>query len=211
MKYKVGTKYNRLIVLAKLGRNKHNQQLYLFHCDCGTDKVIAGYLVKSGNTQSCGCKKVETSRENGLSKRYREDWEDRPFNILQGMKSRCYNVNDKNYANYGGRGIEICSEWLEDFQAFMQWVRASNYSKDLSIDRIDNDGNYEPNNCRWATMKEQSNNTRFNRTISINGVIKNATQWAEISGINVTTILFRLNSGWDSRDLLNEPNTRRRY
>lgn len=120
------------------------------------------------------------------------------------MKSRCYNANDKRYARYGGRGITVCEEW-HSFQAFRSWALENGYSDDKSIDRIDNDAGYSPQNCRWATPKEQCNNRSTNRLITINGTTKTVAQWAQDVGIHEDRIHNRLKRGWNEYDAVMLP------
>lgn len=108
------------------------------------------------------------------------------------MKSRCFNKNNPKYSSYGGRGITICNEWLNDFNYFSKWAYENGYQENLTIDRIDNDGNYEPKNCRWATLKQQSNNKRNNTLITFNNETHTISQWAEIIGVKSRTIQRRL-------------------
>lgn len=112
------------------------------------------------------------------------------------MKYRCYNKNGKDYKNYGGRGIAVCSDWLDNFMSFYNWSMANGYDNNLTIDRIDNDKGYEPNNCRWVDMKQQSRNTRQNRNITINGETRCLADWCEILGLNYDKIYNRLYKGW---------------
>jgi hypothetical protein len=127
----------------------------------------------------------------------------RLYTIFEGMKNRCYNSNTPKYKNYGGRGIRVCEEWLNDFMNFYNWAMENGYSDNLTIDRKDVDGDYCPTNCRWITDKEQ----RFNRTdthyVTIKGVTKPITQWSKESGINHKTIALRIELGWNEEDLLN--------
>ena len=111
------------------------------------------------------------------------------------MKYRCYYQNHPSYKNYGGRGITVCQEWLDDFMNFYNWSMANGYSDELTIDRIDVNGNYEPNNCRWATRKEQQNNMRNNVFLEANGERHTISEWSEITGINRSTISNRLRRG----------------
>ena len=127
--------------------------MWLCECDCGNTTCVAGYRLRSGKTKSCGCRKTEAlvaySTKHG--KRY-----ERLYGIYCGIKKRCYNTNAANYKNYGGRGIKICKEWLEDFESFYGWSMSHGYNDTLTIDRIDNDGDYEPSNCQWITKSENS-------------------------------------------------------
>ena len=121
----------------------------------------------------------------------------RLYDIWCGMKSRCYNKNDSHYCRWGGRGIIICSEWLLDFSNFRNWAYKNGYAENLTIDRINNDGNYEPSNCRWITLAEQNNNQRTNRMITYKGKTQNMKQWSKELNINYGTLKSRLDdSHW---------------
>ena len=130
----------------------------------------------------------------------------RLYTIWSGMKSRCYNKKDSHYPRWGGRGIRICSEWLLDFDNFRQWSLHNGYADNLTIDRINNDGNYCPTNCRWVTIAEQNNNQRTNRLITYNGKTQNLKQWSEELHINYGTLLSRLDeSKWSIEKAFTTP------
>ena len=152
-----GKTFGRLTVLGYSHNNKHGQSMWRCRCECGKEIVAAGLHLKSGHTKSCGCFRDDaldkTRTKHGLKKT-------RLYRIWSCMKARCFIEKSTNYHNYGGRGITVCDEWRHDFQAFYDWAVANGYSDELSIDRIDVNGNYEPSNCRWATAKEQNQNTR---------------------------------------------------
>ena len=134
--------------------------------------------------------------------------------IWRKMKERCYNTKVDNYHRYGGRGITVCDEWKDNFQAFYDWSMANGYADDLTIDRIDNDGNYEPGNCRWATMKEQANNKSNNVRITYKGKTQDIKQWSEELGIAYTTLFIRIQNGWPVEKAFFEPikeSTNNRY
>lgn len=116
----------------------------------------------------------------------------RLYRIWTDMKRRCYDESHSEYKNYGGRGIEICQEWKNSFEAFRNWATENGYTDELTIDRIDVNGNYEPSNCRWATVKEQANNMRTNTKVTYKGETKTLAQWAESFGINYNTLITRL-------------------
>ena len=142
----------------------------------------------------CGCLK----REKIASVRTKHGMEgSRLYGVWLNMKTRCFNQRNERYADYGGRGISICAEWASSFQAFCDWAMANGYADNLTIDRIDNNGNYCPENCRWITRKEQANNRRSNHLITVGGETHNIAQWAEIKGINEHTLRTRINRGWD--------------
>lgn len=125
----------------------------------------------------------------------------RLYRCYDSMKTRCYNKNFIRYDRYGGRGIKVCDEWLNDIESFFKWALDNGYRDDLTLDRIDNDGDYEPNNCRWSTKKEQANNMRTTIFIEIDGVTKPLQEWCEIYGINQHTVYSRRSYGKSGRDL----------
>jgi hypothetical protein len=126
------------------------------------------------------------------------------------MKARCSNQNDKFYYRYGGRGIKICDKWKEDYKAFRDWAYNNGYSDELSIDRIDNDGDYCPDNCRWATATEQAYNRKSNRYITAIGKTQTISEWSKESGLKITTIHARIAKGWSEESAVATP-VRRGY
>ena len=146
------------------------------------------------------CKERRSKREKEEKEQKIAYWQGRKvrdsiYRRYNHMRRRCYNEKDQNYKNYGGRGIKICDEWLNDFETFYKWALENGYKKELTIDRIDVNGNYEPSNCRWITMKEQQRNRRTNVRITFNGVTKTQVEWAEELGITGSTIRDRINKG----------------
>jgi hypothetical protein len=129
----------------------------------------------------------------------------RIYRIWAGMKDRCYNKNRSKYKRYGARGIVVCEEWKNNFMNFYNWAISNGYQDNLSIDRKDNDGNYEPDNCRWITNKEQCNNTSINRFITINNKTQTLSQWAREVNIRIETIEARLKKGLEGEDLIKKP------
>ena len=161
----IGQKYGYLTVLD-FYKIKYSTILKC-RCDCGNFKDVLRESLTRGLTRSCGCFK-ENNRLDVLYPNYTRLW-----NVWYEMKRRCYNPKDNSYKRYGGRGITICNEWLNDFMSFYKWAIDNGYvyndKERLTIERINNDGNYEPKNCTWKTYKEQSLNTRRNRRFLFNG------------------------------------------
>lgn len=162
-----GEKINMITVIKKIGSNKNGKSLYECKCDCGNAKIMTAGDLKSGRIVSCGCHAKsflndlhENNKIHGLSN-------SRIYHVWNGMIQRCENPNCEAYRCYGGRGITVCEEW-HDLEKFAKWAYSNGYNEDAergecTIDRIDNDGNYEPSNCRWADMKVQASNKRNTR------------------------------------------------
>lgn len=127
--------------------------------------------------------------------------------VWRNMKDRCYNPNNKRYAHYGARGIIVCNEWRDDYVKFRNWAIANGYIEGLSLDRINNDGNYCPENCRWVNSVIQNNNFSRNRFVTYNGLTLSISQWAKKTGIPRNTLDWRISKGWDIGKALNFPDT----
>jgi hypothetical protein len=149
-----GQRYGRLVVIKRIPQQKKGR-FWLCACDCGNFKEIEGHRFKSGNTKSCGCYRVEVSRERATKHGERESFEYRSW---ASAKGRCYNPKNSRWKHYGARGIKMCPEWQNNFKAFLAHI--GRCPKGRSLDRINTDGNYEPGNVRWATTKQQSQNRR---------------------------------------------------
>ena len=188
-----GQRYGRLTVIKIASKGKHTK--WLCKCDCGKECIIFGCALKSGNTKSCGCLNselvIERQKKHGMNK-------SRLYKIYCQIKYRCYNVTYSEFQYYGGRGIKMCDEWRNDFMAFYSWAMANGYADNLTIDRIDANGNYEPSNCRWATQKKQQNNRRNNRVLTHNDETHTIAEWSEKTGINYKTLYSRIYTlKWD--------------
>ena len=187
-----GKRFDRWTVLQESGRNKYGHLLWLCRCDCGKEVLVLGDSLRRGKSKSCGCLTVEQT----VKRNYRHgDTKDRLYKIWWGIKMRTTNPNRKEYPRYGGRGIKLCNEWADDHLAFKEWALSNGYSENLSLDRIDVNGDYEPSNCRWATDLEQANNQTSNHLITYNGKTMNITQWSKETGIPRSTISGRLFKG----------------
>ena len=182
-----GQKFGRLTAIKYLHNTEANKAVWLCKCDCGNFVEVVGSNLRSGMTNSCGCYKKDMHPiEHGMSNtRIHKTW--------QNMKTRCYNKNYIQYKDYGGRGVKVCDEWRNSFKAFYAWAMSHGYEDTLTIDRIDNNGNYTPYNCRWVTTKQQNRNTRKTRKYAINGVTKCLKDWCRFYNIRYSTVLDRLN------------------
>lgn len=213
----VGKKIGRLEILREESyTSKAGKVLrgYLCHCECGNEKVISHSSLISGRTNSCGCLMTEFNKgkkgndywkyRNGKRKSTikGDRTKERLHRIWKNMKQRCTNPNFPDYKKYGARGITICDEWLHNFQAFYNWAIENGYADELTIDRINNDGNYEPSNCQWITNKEQQYNKRTNTFLSYKGITKTEKQWAEILGIKCANIGYRVRKGLNDEDCI---------
>ena len=169
----------------------------LVECICGTVRSVRKDGLTSGSTKSCGCTNRRNSTHN-LSKT-------KLYYTYQGIKRRCYNSKSEQFKNYGGRGIKMCDEWLNDSESFFEWSKRNGFSEELSIDRINNDGDYSPENCRWVDMRTQSRNKRTNVHVTYKGKTQLLVDWAKEKGMNRGTLSSRLNSGWTLEDALETP------
>ena len=171
----------------------NRQAWWLCKCDCGNISIVSNSNLTSGHTKSCGCWKMKVLHEKAVTHGKSKN---RIYYIWSSMKQRCCNPKNQAYSNYGGRGITLCKEWF-DFKGFYEGAKTSGYRDNLSLDRIDNNGNYDPSNCRWATMKEQDNNKRSNVLITYEGETKTLIQWSECKKIRFL--------GWTVEDALSKP------
>lgn len=188
-----GKKFERLTVIKRVENSKSGQTRWLCKCSCGNETIVWGCHLRNGHTRSCGCmqkeklKQIKHYKKHGLHGT-------RLYRIWNGIKNRTTMYNN-NYKNYNARGIRICTEWQE-FEPFYNWAIKNGYQDNLTIDRIDVNKNYEPSNCRWATMKEQQNNKRNNVYLEHNGEIHTLTEWEEKLNMNKGTLKNRIKRGW---------------
>lgn len=186
-----GDRYGRYVILREVASERPGRHV-LCRCDCGTVKVVRFSHLVNGNTSSCGCYKrdltIATKRTHGQSGT-------RLYYVWVEMRQRCQNPRHPRYPLYGGRGIRVCDEW-KDFERFRSWALANGYRPGLSLDRIDNDGDYEPGNCRWVPQLVQNNNSRRCKMITYRGRTQSLAQWARELGLNYRTLRSRLRIGW---------------
>ena len=190
----IGERFGRLTVISKNGKTKWGNVTWKCACDCGKTVIIPGGHLKSGHTKSCGCLAYDMHVEQLETHGYTTGGKPRTFTIWRGMKARCLNPKSISYKNYGARGISICHEW-RSFKAFHEWAIANGYSDGLQLDRIDNEGNYCPSNCRWVTRTENARNTRATRLITLNGKTQCAAAWIKELGISKSTFYKALHKG----------------
>lgn len=183
----VGLRFGRLTVIS-FDKIQNGSYRWNCLCDCGKTKSVPSSRLKRDHTKSCGCLSVETRTKHGKSKT-------KLYSTWQNMKTRCFNENDEFYDDYGGRGIKVCEEWVNSFNEFYDWSMKNGYKDDLTIDRIDNNKNYSPDNCRWVNISVQANNKRNNVKETIDGEDKTLSEWAESTGINYKTIHSRYSRG----------------
>lgn len=195
-----GMRFDRLLVVREVKRPATGRRFWHCVCNCGETTVSDQKGLLTGCIRSCGClyreKAARMNYKHGMS-------ETDTYNIWCHMLRRCNNKKNSRYPDYGGRGITVCERW-HDFENFIADM-GERPSKNYSINRIDNDGNYEPGNCNWATLKEQANNTRRNHWIEINGERKTLSQWAVEYGIKASIVLRRLTRGLTPEDALSRP------
>ncbi len=191
----IGQRFNKLVVVEFAGLDKRRNSRWLCRCDCGGERTYTACNLKSGRIKGCGCV--------WRGKRVDDPSTDHPeLTVFTGMLDRCYNQNSTNYPRYGGRGITVCDRWRDGgFKAFFADM-GPRPTPTHSIDRIDNNKGYSPDNCRWATKKQQSRNTRTNRYLTHNGVTATLSEWAEILGISPKTLRGRLYKGISVNDAL---------
>lgn len=191
-----GKRFNRLLVGGFLGMDKLGNSVWICHCDCGATKKVPGTYLLTGHTSSCGCFKIECAGKGNLShgdtrgrkpaREYRAWWD---------MRRRTTGVKRSDYRYYGGRGIKVCDRWFNSYEAFLKDM--GRCPEGYTIERIDNNGNYEPSNCRWASRKEQASNRRNTKTITFEGRTQAISAWSDDTGISYDTLHQRLSNGID--------------
>lgn len=198
MKDLVGQRFGRLVVQEFVGRDSQKKLTWSCLCDCGTIKIVRGSSLKDGNTKSCGCLRKELITIHDQANKGAKTKE---YSAWISMIQRCNNPKNPDYVHYGGRGIKVCDRWLK-FENFYEDM--GKRPECMTLERKDNDGGYEPGNCRWATREEQNNNTRRNRYKEHEGERRTITQWARHIGISKQALSYRLsrNDGEIGRSLI---------
>lgn len=199
---KTGRRYGILTVLG-LSERTGTDRYWLCRCDCGKYCEARGGNLATGSHKSCGCRKYTRPPKHGGS--VGGSWTPE-YTAYHGIKQRCLNPNSPAYVYYGGRGITVCPRWIDSFNHFLEDMgpRPKGFT---SIDRINNNGNYEPGNCRWSNDSEQQRNKRNNRLITINGITKCQAEWCALTGIHQATVNDRIRRGWPDEKLFIPPVT----
>lgn len=182
-----GQRFGRLTVLSQSENDKYGNTIWLCQCECGNEKVILANSLRRGRTKSCGCLRSDLRRESSTTHGMKGT---RTYRCWQGMKARCYNKNVLGYKNYGARGITVCERWRDSIENFCADMGPA--PKGLTLERLDNNKGYSPENCKWATRKEQNRNSRHNRMICYGGRTLCLAEWAEELGVKRETLRDRL-------------------
>lgn len=203
-----GKKYGRLTVLSFDHKDKRGEYCWRCRCDCGNETIATGNKLRTGAKKSCGCLQEEHRRE-GFNKKHGKT--DTPLYVAWlNMRSRCNRQDNIMFKHYGGRGIRVCAEWDKDFNEFMRWALSHGYEEGLTIDRIDVNGNYCPDNCRWVSKKEQYLNRTDSHLITAFGKTQTIKEWSDETGIKYDTIERRINAyGWSAEKAVSTKPKRR--
>ena len=202
-----GKRFGRLTAIKDTKKIKGSCVVWLCKCECGRSIEVISASLLSGNTKSCGCLAREiTEKRNTIHSlsRDKDGKRTRLYGIWVRMRQRCKDKNLKDYARYGGRGIKVCKEW-SNYKNFYDWALANGYRANLSIDRKDNDGDYEPSNCKWSTLIEQAHNKSNNRLITYCGKTKTLAEWSSTLSIDRKTLSYRLKIGWSIEKAFTTP------
>ena len=191
-----GRRFGKLVVLGRDYSREYHRPFWKCICDCGNETIVKGSSLVCGSTKSCGCLKHQVIHGDAVG-----GHRSRLNSIYHSMISRCYIASTHSYKNYGGRGIEVCSEWRNNYQEFKRWALSNGYADDLSLDRIDVNDDYNPNNCRWVTWEEQCNNKRHHILIPFNGKTQTAAQWSRELKMPYQTIVERYKRGITAEEI----------
>lgn len=204
-----GQTFNRLTAIEFV-ECKNGYACWKFQCSCGNQKILPGYSVRNGSVKSCGCLAKERARETGLARlnfKGERDENGTPLLYKQyyTIKARCNNPKYKQYKDYGARGIKMCEEWENDFNVFYDWAMSHGYAENLTLDRIDNNKGYSPDNCRWADRRTQQNNMRNNVYLDWDGKHLTIAQWSRETGMKMSLIRNRYYRGWAAEKIFTTP------
>ena len=200
---KEGDVFHYLTVIKRVENANNGHSRWLCKCRCGKETVVMSSHLKSGKIKSCGCwwqeKKHEYKKTHGFAHK------ERLYNIWRGMKNRCYTKSHARFPEYGARGITVCDEWKNDYLTFRDWAIHNGYTDKLTIDRINVNGNYEPTNCRWVSMYEQTRNQRTNKFLTYKGKTQIMKDWAKEMNLSYSVLGWRIRNGWSVAKALTTP------
>lgn len=211
----IGQRFGRLTVISRNG-TLGGHSAWLCRCDCGNKKTVVLQNLKSGGVRSCGCLNKEIAPERGRRSKIGErskihgDFGTKLYGVWAAMKRRCFNPNAAYYADYGGRGITVCDEWLE-YPAFKEWAITTGYAEGMSIERIDVDKGYSPSNCAWIPLKEQNRNKRLTIHLDYQGRSYTIKELSELTGLSERTIEGRYRRGWDIEKIVSTPKQKNQH
>lgn len=200
----IGKKFGRLTIIKRIYNDKRGYSRWLCKCGCGKERIVFGHNLKNGNTKSCGCLQREISQKMGFGNiKHGHSQNNRTYRTWQHMKERCVNPHNKDYKDYGGRGITVCERWMK-FENFLEDM-GEHPSFGYSLDRIKNKLGYYKENCRWVTPKQQARNRHNNLYITHNGKTQLLIEWSEKTEIPASIIIWRLKHGWSTKKALTTP------
>jgi len=214
-----GRRYGRIVVVKRIGsrsrgiKKQIKTPLWLCKCDCGRETQATSAELRTGDKRSCGClaREILTARNMTHGDAHSGSLYFRLYHLWFGMLDRCENPHSDSYKDYGGRGISVCEEW-HDYPSFKMWAISNGYKNGLTIDRVNNDAGYSPDNCRWTNYTEQANNRRSCRYVTINGKTKTITEWCRIYGTNEYTAYSRIDRfGWNPVDAVTLPPAKKNF
>lgn len=191
----IGRKYGRLTVVELDKARSKRKSYWVCQCECGSTKTVRSDSLKAGAIRSCGCLHNEQAAINVSVNHSHKMSKTRLYHTWQGMKKRCNSPDDASYPRYGGRGITVCKEWESSFESFMEWALNNGYADNLTIDRVDNNGNYGPSNCRWTEPKSQARNRRSNIKVRYNGKVMTLIELSEATGLSYSLLSARYDRG----------------
>ena len=204
-----GERFGRLVVVKRVENDKHGNARWLCKCDCGGETITTTTCLRQGHTHSCGCYGLEQLKKGSKASVTHNLSRTPLYQSWTLMKQRCFNSDRRDWMEYGGRGITMCDEWL-DSKMFFKWALENDYEKGKTLDRIDVNGNYEPSNCRWATLKEQGRNKRNNIHVTVNGTEYVLSELAEQFNLPYPTVWQRYKQGDRGERLIRPIETKHR-
>lgn len=193
-------RFNKLLVIEKVD-NQNYKTMWKCICDCGNETFVTTSNLTCNRVKSCGCLKNEQLIKRSTTHNQRHT---NLYEVWKTMKQRCFNPNNSSYKNYGGRGIIVCDEWKNNFTSFYEWSILNGYKKGLTIDRIDNNSNYCPENCRWTDRTTQANNSRWNKHIIINGKDDTLANWLRHYNLTYDKYYKRIKKGFSEHEALTQ-------